>query len=96
MIRSGSMFLLLALVLAVGCDTAPIDGSAVEMHERGGLGGFARIRLRPLQWFSLVAEGGADVYLTPLQLVDGDRELARRTTVQPRIAIGVVGWFGRP
>ena len=79
-----------------GLDYTPVDGSAVEMHERGGLGGFARIRLRPLQWFSLVAEGGADVYLTPLQLVDGDRELARRTTVQPRIAIGVVGWFGRP
>ena len=30
MIRSGSMFLLLALVLAVGCDTAPIDVEGPE------------------------------------------------------------------
>lgn len=79
-----------------GLDYLPLDGSAVEMHERGGIRGFARFRYRPLAWLSLVMEGGADVYLTPLYLMDGDVELARRTPVQPRIAVGVMGWFGRP
>ena len=74
---------------------APLDPGALDRRTHGGLLLATRIRVRPVPWFALYAELGADMFFQATVVSAAGTELLRRTPVQPRIAVGVMGLLAR-
>ena len=74
---------------------APLDPGALGRRIHGGLLLATRIRVRPVPWIALYAELGADLFFQATVVSGDGAELLRRTPVQPRIALGVMGLLAR-